>query len=235
MAKGDSMAKTWKEIIEEEKQQEYFQLLMNKVDKLYKTSKVFPPKEELFSCFDLCNYENTKVVILGQDPYHGEGQAHGLSFSVKKGIKTPPSLRNIYKELNSDLGLAIPSTGNLEDWARQGVLLMNTTWTVEEGKPASHKDIGWQTFSLHILDILNDFEEPLVFVLWGKHAQEIANGVITNPKHLIIESAHPSPFAANRGFFGSKVFSKINKFLEEQNRTPIDWEIKEDHQTSLDI
>lgn len=219
------MEKTWKEIIAQEQQQSYFIQLMNEVNELYATKKIYPPKEELFSCFDLCPYEKVKVVILGQDPYHGFGQAHGLSFSVKKGVKIPPSLKNIYKELESDLGIRAPEHGYLETWAKQGVLLMNTTWSVEEGKPASHKDLGWSTFSEHILKELNNYEQSLVFILWGKHAQDIAKDIIIDPKHLKIETAHPSPFSARTGFFGSRVFSRTNDFLKKNRGEIISWEI----------
>ena len=179
----------------------------------------------IFSCFEKCPLEKTKVVIIGQDPYHGVGQAHGMSFSVKKGIRIPPSLQNIYKELQSDLGIEPADNGFLESWAEQGVLLLNTSFSVEKGKPASHANFGWMEFSEHVLDFLNDFEKPLVFILWGAHAQKVG-ARITNSKHLKIESAHPSPFSARRGFFGTKPFSKVNKFLEQNGETPIDWRVK---------
>ena len=218
------MVKTWEEFINNEFKKPYLKELWKKVEHERVSKEIFPAREEIFSCFEKCPIEKTKVVIIGQDPYHGVGQAHGMSFSVKKGVKTPPSLRNIYKELHDDLGVEIPSHGNLEDWARQGVLLLNTSFSVEKGKPASHANFGWLEFSENILDFLNDFERPLVFILWGAHAQKV--GVrITNPKHLKIESSHPSPFSAHKGFFGSKPFSKANLFLKRNHEDSIDWRI----------
>ena len=217
---------SWREFVEREAEKPYFRKLMRKVDAERERAEVFPSREDMFSCFRVCSLEKTRVVIVGQDPYHGVGQAHGMSFSVKKGVKNPPSLQNIFKELRADLGYEIPSHGFLENWAKQGVLLMNTSWSVEKGKPASHANFGWMEFSENILEMLNDFDEPLVFILWGAHAQKV--GVkITNPKHLKIETAHPSPFSANRGFFGSKPFSKTNDFLRKNNRGKIDWQIPE--------
>ena len=173
----------------------------------------------------LMPYKNVKVVILGQDPYHGVGQAHGFSFSVKKGVRTPPSLLNIYKELHDDLGLYIPNNGNLIKWADQGVLLLNSTLTVRAHQANSHKDLGWSILTDNIIKILNQREKPLVFIFWGKFAQS-KERLITNDRHLIIKSAHPSPFAAHRGFFGSKPFSKTNNFLVKNNMSPIDWQIE---------
>lgn len=218
--------KDWNTFLEEEKKQEYFKELMEKVDTAYETTTVFPPKEEMFSCFQLCPYDKVKVVILGQDPYHGAGQAHGLSFSVKPGVKIPPSLRNIYKELKSDLDIDPPNHGYLVSWAKQGVLLMNTGWSVEEGKAASHKKFGWNAFTNRVLEELNNYDKPIVFILWGNHAINAAKG-ITNPSHHIIEGVHPSPLAAKGGFFGSKPFSKTNAFLEADGRKPIDWKIED--------
>ena len=216
---------SWREFVESEAEKPYFRKLMRKVDAEREKAEVFPSREDMFSCFRACPLEKTRVVIVGQDPYHGAGQAHGMSFSVKKGVKNPPSLQNIFKELHVDLGCEIPSHGFLENWAKQGVLLMNTSWSVEKGKPASHANFGWMEFSENILEMLNDFDEPLVFVLWGAHAQKVG-AKITNPKHLKIETAHPSPFSANRGFFGSKPFSKTNDFLRKNNRGEIDWRIR---------
>ena len=218
------MVKTWEEFINNEFKKPYLKELWKKVEQERVSKEIFPAREEIFSCFEKCPIEKTKVVIIGQDPYHGVGQAHGMSFSVKKGVKTPPSLRNIYKELHDDLGVEIPSHGNLEDWARQGVLLLNTSFSVEKGKPASHAKFGWLEFSENILDFLNDFERPLVFILWGAHAQKVG-ARITNPKHLKIESSHPSPFSAHKGFFGSKPFSKANLFLKRNHEDLIDWKI----------
>ncbi|MFV0394588.1 MAG: uracil-DNA glycosylase [Coprobacillaceae bacterium] len=217
--------KNWDTFLEEESKKDYYNVLMEKVNHAYETTTVFPPKEDMFSCFKLCPYDKVKVVILGQDPYHGEGQAHGLSFSVKPGVKIPPSLRNIYKELKEDLDIDAPNHGYLVSWAKQGVLMMNTGWSVEEGKAASHKKFGWHQFTNNVLEELNTYEEPLVFILWGNHAIKAASG-ITNPKHYIIKGVHPSPLAARGGFFGSKPFSKTNAFLEETGRGPIDWKIE---------
>lgn len=216
---------SWREFIENEATKPYFKKLWQKVEHERTSKDIFPSREEIFSCFKKCPLEKTKVVIIGQDPYHGEGQAHGMSFSVKKGVKIPPSLQNIYKELQSDLGIEPASNGFLESWAEQGVLLLNTSFSVEKGKPASHANFGWMEFSEYVLDFLNDFEKPLVFILWGAHAQKVG-ARITNSKHLKIESAHPSPFSAQRGFFGSKPFSKANKFLEQNGETPIDWRVE---------
>lgn len=217
--------KSWREFVESESTKPYFRKMWQTIESLRESKEIFPPRKEIFSCFDKCPLENVKVVILGQDPYHGVGQAHGMSFSVKKGIKIPPSLQNIYKELHDDLGIEIPDHGNLEKWADQGVLLLNTTLTVEKGKPASHSNFGWQEFSENALKILNDSERPLVFILWGAHAQKVG-AVISNPKHLKIESPHPSPFSARRGFFGSKPFSRANQFLKNSGQAEIDWRIE---------
>ncbi len=164
--------------------------------------------------------------MAGQDPYHGPGQAHGMCFSVRPGVPVPPSLQNIFKELHDDLGCDIPKSGFLEQWAQRGVLLMNTSWSVQRGKPASHAGYGWMEFSEHLLEFLNEFEQPLVFMLWGAHAQKVGQK-ITNPRHLKITSSHPSPFSADRGFFGSRPFSRANEFLEKTGRGPIDWQIHE--------
>lgn len=215
--------KNWSEFLEKEKKQDYYIQLMDKVENAYLNETVYPPKEEIFSCFELCPYEQVKVVIIGQDPYHGTGQAHGLSFSVKPGIKVPPSLKNIYKELKSDLGIDSPNHGYLISWAKQGVLMMNTSWTVTEGQAGSHKKFGWAKFTQHALEVLNNYDKPLVFILWGNHAIDAAKG-ITNPKHLLLKSPHPSPLAGG-GFFGTKPFSQTNAFLEKEGRGAIDWKI----------
>ena len=216
---------TWREFVEDQAEQPYFRALMNRVDAERERFDIYPPRQDMFSCFAACPLDRVKVVIIGQDPYHGPGQAHGMSFSVKPGVKLPPSLQNIYKELQSDLRIEPANDGFLESWAKQGVLLLNTSFSVEKGKPASHANFGWMEFSEHILDLLNDFEKPLVFILWGAHAQKVG-ARITNPKHLKIESAHPSPFSAQRGFFGSRPFSKANKFLEQNGEDPIDWRVE---------
>ncbi|KGA95723.1 uracil-DNA glycosylase [Alkalihalobacillus alcalophilus ATCC 27647 = CGMCC 1.3604] len=215
----------WKSILEEESQKRYFQDLLSFIEKEYEQKTIYPAKENVFRAFDLTDFDDVKVVILGQDPYHGSGQAHGLSFSVQKGVKLPPSLRNIFKELQADMDIQPPEHGLLESWAKQGVLLMNTVLTVEEGQPASHKGRGWEIFTDRIMQQLNERAKPVVFLLWGKQA-EAKKSLITNNRHPVFISPHPSPFSANRGFFGSKPFSKINEYLKENGSEPIDWEIQ---------
>ena len=215
---------SWRELIEFEAGKPYFRQLIRAVDMAREKAEIYPAREDMFSCFVVCPLGKTKVVVIGQDPYHGPGQAHGMSFSVRPGVKIPPSLRNIYKELKSDLDINPPKDGYLEKWAKEGVLLVNTSWSVERGKPSSHANLGWMEFSENLLEFLNDFERPLVFILWGTHAQKVGS-IITNPKHLKIISAHPSPFSANRGFFGSKPFSRTNDFLGEQGQRPINWQL----------
>lgn len=185
---------------------------------------IYPTTNKIFNAFNM-PFEDVKVVIIGQDPYHGPNQANGLAFSVNKGIAVPPSLQNIYQELSDDLGIKSPTHGDLSDWVKQGVMLLNTSLTVEAGKAGSHKDIGWMPFIQGVISILNEYHENLVFILWGKHAQQFRAGMSTN-RHYYIESAHPSPFSADRGFFGSKPFSQCNTFLRTINKQPIDWEIK---------
>ena len=185
----------------------------------------FPPKEDVFNALKYTPYNNVKVVIVGQDPYHGVGEAHGLSFSVQDGIKIPPSLQNIYKELYNDLGITPPNSGNLTKWAREGVLLLNSTLTVVKDNANSHKNLGWSLFTDYIIKTINNKETPTVFILWGNFARS-KKQFITNKNHLIIESAHPSPFSANNGFFGSKPFSRTNNFLIENGISPIDWDLK---------
>ncbi len=201
-----------------------FNKFYNYVLSLYDTKTVYPPKENIFNALKLTDYNNVKVVIMGQDPYHGEGEAHGLSFSVQKGVKIPPSLQNIYKELENDLGIPPKKEGDLTGWAKQGVLLLNSVLTVEKDKPASHSKLGWQLFTDYVIRLLNTREDPIVFILWGNFAKS-KKKYITNPKHLVIESAHPSPFSANYGFFGSKPFSKANNFLIKNKKEPIDWSL----------
>lgn len=203
---------------------EGFKKFMNIIDHEYNTKTIYPPKNYIFNALKLTPYANTKVVIVGQDPYHGEGEAHGLSFSVQEGIKIPPSLQNIYKELNQDLGIPIANTGDLTKWGNEGVLMLNAVLTVEKDKPASHRKLGWELLTDYIIKVLNQKEEPVVFILWGNFAKEKAK-YITNPNHLIITSPHPSPFSANSGFFGSKPFSKTNEFLKSKNIKEIDWNI----------
>ena len=200
----------WDEILNEEYHKDYFKNIVAFVNKIYKEKVIFPPKNRILSALDITDYDKVKVVILGQDPYHGIGEANGLAFSVNDGVKIPPSLKNIYKELYDDLKVPIPNTGNLESWANEGVLLLNSVLTVEKDKPASHKNIGWENFTDSIIKKLNEKEEPVVFILWGNFAKS-KKSLITNPKHLIIESSHPSPFSVNYGFFGSRPFlERIN-------------------------
>ena len=212
-------------IVNEEKQKDYFKQLARFVNSRYSNSIVYPPKEKLFACLKTCDMNNVKVVILGQDPYHQKGQAMGLSFSVPRGIKVPPSLINIYQELHDDLGIAIPKHGDLSTWAKQGVLLLNTVLSVEDSNPNCHRGKGWELFSDRLMRELNNYNQPLVFLLWGKPAQEKAR-LINNPKHLLLKTVHPSPLSAYRGFFGCKHFSQANAFLQKNGRTPIDWRIE---------
>ena len=214
----------WDKILNIIEKSDGFKKFLKIVDEKYKSKIVYPPKEYIFSALKLTSYENTKVVIVGQDPYHGEGEAHGLSFSVQRGIKIPPSLNNIYKELYNDLGIKPHNDGDLTKWAEQGVLLLNAVLTVEKDKPASHHKLGWELFTDYIIASLNEKKEPVVFILWGNFAKE-KKKLITNSRHLIIESAHPSPFSASYGFFGSKPFSKTNEFLKKNNIKPIDWQL----------
>jgi uracil-DNA glycosylase len=211
----------WNSILEQEFKKEYFKNLISFIDKEYEKDEIFPSKNEIFNAFKLTDYENVKVVILGQDPYHGYDEAEGLAFSVKNHIKRPPSLRNIFKELKNDLNID-RENNSLQDWASQGVLLLNAILTVKKDTPLSHKNIGWEQFTDEVIKIINKKEEPVVFVLWGNFAKTKKN-LITNKKHLILEGAHPSPFSANRGFFGTKPFSQINKFLKENNIKEIRW------------
>lgn len=191
----------------------------------YASKIIFPPKENIFEALKLTSYQNTKVVIVGQDPYHGTGEAHGLSFSVKSGIRVPPSLQNIYKEIKEDLGIIEPANcGDLTKWANEGVLLLNAILTVEKDKAGSHASMGWEFFTDNVIKKLNEKQEPVVFILWGAFARS-KKFYITNPNHYIIESTHPSPFSARNGFFGSKPFSKANNFLESKGIKPIDWQL----------
>ena len=194
------------------------------IENEYNTKTIFPPKDYIFNALKLTPYSNTKVVIVGQDPYHGVGEAHGLSFSVQEGIKIPPSLQNIYKELKDDLNIPIHNKGDLTKWGKEGVLMLNAVLTVEKDKPASHRNMGWDLLTDYIIKVLNQKEEPVVFILWGNFAKEKTK-YITNPNHYIITSAHPSPFSARNGFFGSKPFSKTNTFLTSKNIKEIDWDL----------
>lgn len=201
---------------------EGFHKFMQVVNNEYKTKTVFPPKENVFEALKLTPYSNVKVVIVGQDPYHGEGEAHGLSFSVKKGVKVPPSLQNIYKELYSDLGIKPRQDGDLTGWAKEGVLMLNAVLTVVKDTPASHRKLGWELFTDYVIKLVNQKTTPVVFILWGNFAKEKMK-LITNPIHHIITSPHPSPFSARYGFFGSKPFSKTNDFLKQSGLKEIDW------------
>ena len=213
--------KKWDEFINEEMKKEYFEKLGVFVKKEYNNKVIFPEYKNIFNALRYTDYDEVKVVILGQDPYHGEGEAHGLSFSVPKGIKRPPSLNNIFKELHNDLGI-YRTDNDLSDWAKQGVLLLNAILTVEKDRPLSHKDKGWEIFTDNIIKKLNEREKPMVFLLMGNYARSKKN-LITNKNHYIIECVHPSPLSASRGFFGSRPFSKINNFLKENNIEEINW------------
>ena len=215
----------WDNILSEEFKKEYFKELIEFVKKEYKNKIIYPKQTEVFNAFRYTDYDNVKVVILGQDPYHGPNQAEGLSFSVSDAVLKPPSLQNIFKELESDLKIPFPEHNSLKNWAKQGVLLLNAVLTVEEHKPTSHKDKGWEIFTDNIIKIINDKKTPVVFILWGAYARA-KKELITNPIHLIIESAHPSPFSARNGFFGSKPFSKTNEFLKKNNIEEIDWRVE---------
>ncbi|MGG0178132.1 uracil-DNA glycosylase [Gottfriedia acidiceleris] len=219
------ISSNWKEKLKQEFEKPYFKDLLQFLEKEYKEQTIYPAKEHLFQALNECSYEDCKVVIIGQDPYHQPGQAHGLSFSVLPGVKIPPSLRNIYKELNSDLGIEIPTSGYLIKWAKQGILLLNTVLTVREGEPNSHKNKGWELFTNTILSELNKQDRPIIFVLWGKHAQA-KEELITSNHHVILKAHHPSPLSASRGFFGSKPFSQINQKLVELQLEPIDWTVE---------
>ena len=216
----------FKDIIEEESKKDYYIKLHEFVENEYATKTIYPPKENIFFALKNTPYEYVKVVILGQDPYHGDGEAHGMAFSVNPGIKVPPSLKNIFNEIKRDLGCKIPNNGYLLKWARQGVLMLNSVLTVEKDKPASHQMKGWETFTNRIIEEINKKDTPVVFLLWGKFAKEKAS-LITNKKHLVLTSSHPSPYAVKYGFDGCSHFSKANIFLKENNIAPIDWQIED--------
>ena len=213
---------TWNEILAEEMQKDYYQELQAFIQKRRAEVRVFPEEKNVFNALELTPFESVKVVILGQDPYHGFGQAHGLSFSVQKGIPLPPSLKNIYKELQEDIGGDLPTEGDLTHWAKQGVLLLNTVLTVEEGNANSHKGMGWERLTNRLIESLNELKHPVIFILWGKPAQD-KEKLITNPNHVILKAPHPSPLSAYRGFFGSKPFSRVNDILMQQGQSPIRW------------
>lgn len=214
----------WAEFLNPELKKPYYLELRKFLVDEYKTRQIFPDMYDIFNALHYTSYHDIKVVILGQDPYHGDGQAHGLSFSVKPGVKSPPSLVNIFKELKEDLGCEIPNNGCLKPWTQQGVLLLNTVLTVRAHQANSHRNMGWEKFTDRIIEILNEREKPIAFVLWGAPARK-KKKMITNPKHFIVESAHPSPLSAFNGFFGSRPFSKVNAFLEAVGEKPINWQI----------
>lgn len=213
---------TWKELLSQEFQKEYFINLANFVKKEYATHTIYPAGKDIFNAFDRCRFDELKVVILGQDPYHGAGQANGLCFSVGNGIPKPPSLRNIFKEINTDIGTEIPESGNLERWAKQGILLLNATLTVRANEAGSHQNKGWETFTDAVIEKISQEKEGLVFLLWGAYAQRKGT-VIDHDKHFVLQSAHPSPLAAHKGFFGNKHFSKTNEYLAKIGKNPILW------------
>lgn len=213
---------SWKKQLSAEFEKEYFQELVSFVKAEYEHKCIYPPGSLIFSAFDHCSFDDVKVVIVGQDPYHGPGQANGLCFSVADGIRHPPSLQNIFKELQNDLGQPVPESGNLEKWANQGVLLLNATLTVEASMAGSHQKKGWETFTDAVLEVVSMKKDNIVFILWGAYAQKKGEFLDEN-KHLILKSPHPSPFSAHSGFFGSKPFSKTNQYLTSKGLTPINW------------
>ena len=215
----------WLEPLKPEFGKPYYRKLYQKINEEYRTRQIFPSADDIFNAFALTPLKDVKAVILGQDPYHGDGQAHGLCFSVKPDVEIPPSLVNIYKELHDDCGCYIPNNGYLTKWARQGVLLLNTVLTVRAHQANSHRGIGWEEFTDAAIRILNEQDRPIVFILWGRPAQ-MKRSMLTNPGHLILEAPHPSPLSAYRGFFGSRPFSRTNKFLKEIGLSPIDWQIE---------
>jgi uracil-DNA glycosylase len=216
------IAPSWKERLASEFKKPYFEQLTAFVKGEYSSAVVYPKAKQIFSAFDHCSFEDARVVILGQDPYHGEGQANGLCFSVNDGVKPPPSLVNIFKEIKQDLGIAIPASGNLERWAIQGVLLLNATLTVRASSPGSHQNKGWETFTDAVVKLISEEKQNVVFILWGAYAQKKGE-VIDRSKHFVIASPHPSPFSADRGFFGSKPFSKTNDYLRTKGLKEIEW------------
>ena len=214
----------WQNQIGSEFDKPYYRALRTFLIEQYKTKTIYPDQKDIFNALHYTDFPDVKAVILGQDPYHGPGQAHGLSFSVKPGVPLPPSLQNIFKELSDDLGVPMPSHGYLKQWADEGVLLLNTVLTVEESTPNAHQNKGWETFTDAVIDALNHREMPVVFILWGNNAKQKKKRIASH--HFIIEAPHPSPLSVYRGFYGSKPFSKTNHFLEKINRTPIDWALK---------
>lgn len=221
-----AISNDWLQPLQKEFKKPYYRKLYDTVKREYSTYQVFPPADDIFNAFHLTPLSEVKVVILGQDPYHNANQAHGLCFSVQPTVEIPPSLENIYKELHDDLGCKIPNNGYLVKWAKQGVLLLNTVLTVRAHQANSHQNIGWEQFTDAVIEILDQRDRPMVFLLWGKPAQR-KKAMLHNPNHLILEAPHPSPLSAYRGFFGCRHFSKTNQFLEEHGLTPIDWQIED--------
>jgi uracil-DNA glycosylase len=215
----------WQNILQNEVKKDYFLNLKNLLEKEYENKNIYPKKEHIFTAFNSTSFDEVKVVIIGQDPYHQKGQAHGLSFSVLDEVKVPPSLKNIYKELNADLNCYIPNHGNLTKWAKQGVLLLNAVLTVEDSLPNSHKNFGWERFTLNVIKKLNERVDPVIFLLWGNNAKAYEQ-FINKDRHFVLTSAHPSPLSAYNGFFGCKHFSKTNEFLKLLKKKPIDWQIE---------
>ncbi len=219
------MTESFREVLDREKEKEYFKNLTEFINNEYATKEIFPPRDSVMNAMKYTPYKNVKVVIVGQDPYHGVGEAHGLSFSVNPHIAIPPSLKNIYKELNKELGLYIPNNGYLMKWAKEGVLLLNSVLTVVKDTPASHRGKGWETFTDEIIKAVNEKTTPVVFLLWGNYARN-KKSIITNPIHLVLETSHPSPFSVRNGFDGCGHFKKTNEFLIEHGEKPIDWQIE---------
>ncbi len=219
---GVKIEESWKEHLNQEFEKEYFKQLIAFVKDEYATKRIYPPGSQIFSAFDHCSLDNVKVVIVGQDPYHGPGQANGLCFSVADGIRHPPSLQNIFKEIQNDLEQQIPESGNLERWADQGVLLLNATLTVEARKAGSHQNRGWETFTDAVLKVVSEKKEHVVFLLWGSYAQK-KGSFIDNDNHYVLKAPHPSPFSAHSGFFGCNHFSKTNQYLTSKGLTAINW------------
>lgn len=220
-----NLSNDWQELLKGEMDKEYYVKLTKFLEKEYKTKTIYPERDNIFSALEHTSYKDTKAVILGQDPYHGPNQSHGLAFSVKPGVRIPPSLRNMYKELKEDLNCYIPDNGYLKKWAEEGVLLLNTSLTVRDGEANSHRKIGWEIFTDKIIKLLNERKDPIVFILWGNNAIK-KEEFITNGEHHIIKSFHPSPLSASRGFFGTKPYSRTNEFLKSIGKEPIDWQIE---------
>ena len=216
------MEESWKQLLNDEFEKDYFKQLVHFVKEEYQNHKIYPPGSLIFSAFDRCSFDDLKVVIVGQDPYHGPGQANGLSFSVNEGLRHPPSLQNIFKEIQSDMSISIPESGNLERWADQGILLLNATLTVRAAQAGSHQNKGWEEFTDAALKAVSDLKEDAVFLLWGAYAQK-KGAIIDQSKHFVLKAAHPSPFSAHSGFFGCKHFSKTNQFLSSKGLEPINW------------